>query len=47
MLRLLAKRWQRELVIMVEVPGDQDSSSDPDDNFQSTSMEQTTSAESL
>ena len=28
---------------MVEVPSDQDSGSDPDDNFQSTSMEQTTS----
>ena len=28
---------------MVEVPSDQDSDSDPDVNFQSTSMEQTTS----
>ena len=34
MLRLFAKRWQRELASdIVEVPSDQDSVSDPDDNL--------------
>ena len=34
MLRLFAKRWQRELACdIVKVPSDQDSGSDPDDNL--------------